>query len=334
MSDKALLDDIDYWNTDRFSAMGATPVIVIDVGDSQFPVVHVQAVIIGVDRTGTMPVIDAEAFDLLLTIAVGAPAPWVSVLPDRLDAELERLVESVRARPVAATTLCSVLRIGEHLSFDDGLKIESMAYSALLGGAEFAGWRATQPHQAVAEQSDPMVVVDRESDSVTLTINHPQAQNAMTAAMRDALYAALANVLDDPTAPQLILRGAGKCFSTGGAPGEFGTATDLAQAHVVRTLRSCAALLNRLGDRASVHLQGACIGSGLEIPAAAAHRFATPDTWFQLPELHMGLIPGAGGTVSVRRAIGRHRTAWMLLSGKRISAKLALIWGLIDEIVP
>ena len=94
------------------------------------------------------------------------------------------------------------------------------------------------------------MLVDRDADVVTLTLNHPRAMNAMTAAMRDALYSALANVLDDPTAPNIILQGAGKCFSTGGALGEFGTATDLAQAHVVRTVHSCAALLDRLVDNA------------------------------------------------------------------------------------
>jgi enoyl-CoA hydratase/carnithine racemase len=98
-------------------------------------------------------------------------------------------------------------------------------------------------------------------------------------------------------------------------------------------LRSCAALLDRLGARASAQLHGACVGSGLEVPAAAALRTATADAWFQLPELRMGLIPGAGGTASVERAIGRHRTAWMLLSAKRIDARQALAWGLVHEIV-
>jgi enoyl-CoA hydratase/carnithine racemase len=99
-------------------------------------------------------------------------------------------------------------------------------------------------------------------------------------------------------------------------------------------LHNCARLLHDLGERASVHLHGACIGAGLEIPAAAQRRIATPDAWFQLPELRMGLIPGAGGTVFVPRAIGRHRTAWLVLSGKRITAKQALLLGLIHAIAP
>ncbi len=59
---------------------------------------------------------------------------------------------------------------------------------------------------------------------------------------------------------------------------------------------------------------------------------AHPKTYFQMPELELGLIPGAGGTVSMTRRIGRQRMAWMVLSGKRVKAKTALEWGLVDEI--
>lgn len=326
-------DECDFLGTDRFSALGEVPVIVVDAAAWQQPAPDIQAVRIGVDRTGALQVFDATQFDLLLTSAAAAPAPWVTISPERLEAHVEQLAGAAREWPVAATILCRVLRLSEGLPFAAALDIESFAYSALLGGAEFARWRKQRRPQAVRETDETMVLVEREADIVTLTLNQPQAQNAMTAAMRDALHAALANVLDDPSAPQMVLRGAGKCYSTGGALGEFGTATDLAQAHVVRTLRSCAALIDRLGERASVRLHGACVGSGLEVPAAAVHRFATADAWFQLPELRMGLIPGAGGTASVARAIGRHRTAWMLLSGKRIDVRMALAWGLVHEIV-
>ena len=59
---------------------------------------------------------------------------------------------------------------------------------------------------------------------------------------------------------------------------------------------------------------------------------ARPDTIFQLPEITMGLIPGAGGTVSITRRIGRQRTAYMALSARRINAQTALAWGLVDAL--
>ena len=80
-------------------------------------------------------------------------------------------------------------------------------------------------------------------------------------------------------------------------------------------------------------MHGACIGSGIEFPAFAGRLVAVADAHFQLPELRFGLIPGAGGCVSLSRRIGRQRATWLLLSGKRITARRALEWGLIDAVV-
>jgi enoyl-CoA hydratase/carnithine racemase len=60
---------------------------------------------------------------------------------------------------------------------------------------------------------------------------------------------------------------------------------------------------------------------------------ATEDAWFALPEVGMGLIPGAGGTMSVPRRIGRQRTARLALTGERLDAVTARAWRLVDEIV-
>ncbi|MFN3798403.1 MAG: enoyl-CoA hydratase/isomerase family protein, partial [Sphingobium yanoikuyae] len=75
------------------------------------------------------------------------------------------------------------------------------------------------------------------------------------------------------------------------------------------------------------------VGSGLEMAAFAGQITASADAWFHLPELAMGIIPGAGGCVSLSRRIGRQRAALMILSGKRINARTALGWGLVDTIM-
>jgi Enoyl-CoA hydratase/isomerase len=70
-------------------------------------------------------------------------------------------------------------------------------------------------------------------------------------------------------------------------------------------------------------------------PGPVARRVtAAPETWFQLPEVLMGLVPGAGGTVSLPRRIPRHITVAMALSGDRIFSETALVWGLADELPP
>lgn len=322
----------DHLDADRLSAPGGQPLLLVDAAAWRRPAAPIQALVIGVDRAGAIPQTLSDDFDMLLTSAADAPRPWVSLGAGDFDAGVERLSAAVTANPLAATIAAQVLRLAEKLPIADALTVESFAYSALLGGGEFGRWRAAAQIGPGAPVPTEPVIIERAGNRITLTLNDPADHNAMTATMRDALYEALANALDDPTGPELILRGAGKCFSTGGALPEFGTARDMAEAHAVRTLHSCARALDALGPRATVRLHGACVGSGVEVAAAAHRRIATPDAWFQLPELAMGLIPGAGGTVTLARAIGRHRTLWMLLSGKRVGATRALDWGLIHAV--
>ena len=91
-------------------------------------------------------------------------------------------------------------------------------------------------------------------------------------------------------------------------------------------------LARRLGRRCRAEIHGRVLGSGLEMTAFCGWVRCRPDAVLGLPELALGLIPGAGGTVSVTRRIGRWRTAYLVLSGQPIDPATALGWGLIDEI--
>jgi enoyl-CoA hydratase/carnithine racemase len=102
----------------------------------------------------------------------------------------------------------------------------------------------------------------------------------------------------------------------------------------VRTTRSAARALAACAPRVVALVHGACFGAGLELAAFAGRVRARPSARFALPELAMGLVPGAGGTVSLPRRIGRHRTAWLALTGAEIDADTALDWGLADERAP
>ncbi len=106
------------------------------------------------------------------------------------------------------------------------------------------------------------------------------------------------------------------------------------EAHLIRTLRSPARLLYGLRDRATARLHGACVGAGIEVPAAAGRVVARPDAFFRLPEVAMGLIPGAGGVATIPRRIGRQRACWMAISGVDVDAATALAWGLVDAVEP
>lgn len=318
----------DLIGAEAHSPLDGSPLAVLAPGARVPP----GAVAVALDRAGELPPLDPALYDAMVTCRTDPPAPWVSVSPERLDAQLEAVRTTAAASPVATALLARVLRLGEGMAFDAALELESLAYSTLLGGAEFRRW--LEARTGAGDIPGGAVHYEREGDTVTLTLASPASRNAMTSTMRDALYEALVNVLEDPSLPRLILKADGRCFSSGGALAEFGSARDLAAAHVIRTRRSCARVLHLLGERAEVHLHGACIGSGIEVPAAVARRYAAPDLIVQLPELRMGLIPGAGGTVTLASAMGRQRLLWLTLGGFRLGAAQARNWGLIHADLP
>ena len=243
------------------------------------------------------------------------------------------LLRNIEHSPIAATILVQLLRATEAASIADALTAESLAYSTLQAGPEFRRWLdtcgAAAKHHA---QVGPAVLLDREGASLSMRLNRPSRRNAMSVEMRDALIEALRLVIADDEIHHVRLSGQGPCFSSGGDLDEFGTAPDPASAHILRSLCLPGCLLARCADRVTAHVHGACIGSGIEFPAFAHRIVAAPDAEFQLPELRYGLIPGAGGCVSLPRRIGRQRTAWLALSGERIDAPTALRWGLVDAI--
>jgi enoyl-CoA hydratase len=253
------------------------------------------------------------------------------VLPPDGD-ELDATVDAVAANPLAAVALALVLRGSELRSVAEGLQLESAVYGTLQGGPEFAAWRAGSPVHPPRPEAGPAVAVHRDGDRLELVLNRPAVRNALDSRMRDELVAGLAIAAGDPSVAEVRLRGAGPAFCAGGDLDEFGSRPDVATAHLVRMTRSPARAMAAVADRLVAHLHGACFGSGIELPAFAARVVARPDTVVGLPELSLGLIPGAGGTVSVTRRIGRHRTAWLALTGRTIDAATALEWGLVDEI--
>jgi enoyl-CoA hydratase len=270
----------------------------------------------------------------------GGPLPGAAAkLADRLDVRVEcrddlgPVLEGIDRAPVGALVLVQLLRRSEALPVCDGLVAESLAYSTLQSGPGFAAWLARRPEpKPRPSEPEPAVRVERDGGCLRITLARPALRNAFSAAMRDALAEALEVAVSDPTVEEVVLRGEGPCFCSGGDLDEFGTLPDPATAHAVRSTRNPARLLAACAERTRAEVQGACVGAGVELPAFAARVVARGDATFQLPELAMGLVPGAGGTVSVPRRIGRQRAAWLGLSGARIDAATALAWGLVDEI--
>ncbi|MDY0066784.1 MAG: enoyl-CoA hydratase/isomerase family protein [Steroidobacteraceae bacterium] len=250
-------------------------------------------------------------------------------------ATLGAVIENIRRSPLAATVLVQVLRVTEHIPIEQALVVESLGFAALQNGPELRRWLAerTPRNTPKANDAGPAVLVERRGEDLELRLNRPSRRNSMSVEMRDALYEALQLVIADPSIQRVQISGVGKCFSAGGDLDEFGTAPDAATAHAVRSVRLPATALLQCVERVEFRVHGACVGAGAEFPAFGRRVCATRDAFFQLPEIRLGLIPGAGGCVSIPRRIGRQRAAYMALSAERIDASRALSWGLIDAIV-
>lgn len=314
-------------------ALGGAGLVVTELGRDPPPLAPGGGVVhVGVHRDGPVPGGALEPFDILLSADPAAPGPWVGAPRGRLDDLIEALRGAVARRPVAAAVCAQVMRLTVELDLDAALAAESLAYSMLLASGEFRVWRAEHPPRARPDDGQPRVAiaVGRE---ISIRLTRPSARNAFDARMRDELTEALQFALDHPDALPVRLSGEGPAFSAGGDLDEFGRADDPGRAHLIRTLRSPARLAAALGPRLTVEAHGACIGAGIEIPAAAGRIAARPGAVFRLPEVSMGLIPGAGGTVTLPRRIGRRRAAYMAISGAEIDLATALAWRLADEVI-
>lgn len=306
-----------------WSESGSPCVAAVDLDGADVPVsdrallADPPVVVVGTTRSATaLPHGSAACCDLI----------------DEPDGTLTDLVaRTVECNPVASLALATLLRRSAGLSVAQGLLLESAVYGTLQAGEEFRAWRASLPRRAVQASESPVLAV-RHDDVLHLTLNRPQRCNAFDTAMRDALAEQLALAQIDTTIRSVRIDGAGPGFSSGGDLDEFGTAPDPSVAHLVRLERSVGAAIDRIRDRATVVLHGSCIGSGIELAAFAGRVEADPTVSISLPEVSMGLIPGAGGTVSLVRRIGRHRTCELALSGRSIDADTALEWGLVDAL--
>ena len=249
---------------------------------------------------------------------------------------IAELTDRCRRWPHAAAVCDDVLRaIDPKGPTFAGVITESVAYSTLQAGGEFARWLAERGPAQVPVIPNP-VVAQRNGDRMLIRFNRPQRHNAFSTDARAALLEALEVARLDPSVSEVVLAGNGPSFCSGGDLAEFGTFADPASAHLARTRHSPALVLDeitaRLGRACRAEIHGQVQGSGLEMAAYCGWVQCHPDSVLGLPELSLGLIPGAGGTVSITRRIGRWRTAYLVLSGRSIDTVTALQWGLVDAI--
>ncbi|MDH4425012.1 MAG: 3-hydroxyacyl-CoA dehydrogenase NAD-binding domain-containing protein [Acidovorax sp.] len=171
-----------------------------------------------------------------------------------------------------------------------------------------------------------VVTTALQGDVLVVTIDNPPV-NALGAAVRQGLLAAMQQAQADAAVAAVLLVGAGKAFIAGADIREFG------QPPVAPILPEVCRAIEGCDKPVVAVLHGAALGGGLEVALSAHYRLALPAATLGLPEVNLGLLPGSGGTQRAPRLMGVQAATAMMLSGQHLKAKAALDAGLVDQLV-
>ena len=170
-----------------------------------------------------------------------------------------------------------------------------------------------------------VVSLDRHDIIAIVTVNNPPV-NALSAAVRGGILETVRRAVADPEVKAIVLTCAGRTFIAGADITEFGKPPKPPGLHEVLVE------IENSPKPVVAAIHGTALGGGLEVALACHFRVATGDARLGLPEVKLGLLPGAGGTQRLPRAVGPELAVRMIVSGEPISASEALN-GLIEEIV-
>ena len=170
-----------------------------------------------------------------------------------------------------------------------------------------------------------MIETHLHTDILEIVLQNPPV-NALGSDLRGALFGVIAAAQTNPDVKAIVLRGAGKLFSGGADIKEFGKLqAEQGLPELVDTIEASAKPVV-----AAIH--GTALGGGLEIALGCHYRIATADARLGLPEVTLGILPGAGGTQRLPRLIGVEAALEMIVLGNPVSATRALETGLVDRL--
>ncbi|MEO8570670.1 MAG: enoyl-CoA hydratase-related protein [Chloroflexota bacterium] len=165
-----------------------------------------------------------------------------------------------------------------------------------------------------------------------VTIDRPGALNALSFDLLDELADALQSLDDDPTCRAIVITGAGRAFAAGADIGELErqTSTSLVAEGRFEVWNRLAGI----GLPLIAAVRGFALGGGCELAMTCDMIVAAEDAQFGQPEIKLGVMPGAGGTQRLTRAIGKARAMELILTGRTMTAQEADAHGLITRVVP
>ena len=179
------------------------------------------------------------------------------------------------------------------------------------------------------------LIFRKENNIAYITLNRPEALNAHNVQMRDDLFEILSAINSDDEVHVVLFNGAGeKAFCAGADLSEFLTAPPPVAAREVRFYRDLWGLFIRMPQPIIAAVHGYVLGSGIEIALCCDICIASEDARFGLPEMGLGMIPAAGGTQTVPRAVRVGTALDMILTNRWIDAHEAFKAGMVNQVVP
>jgi enoyl-CoA hydratase len=179
------------------------------------------------------------------------------------------------------------------------------------------------------------IIYEKNNSIAYITLNRPQVLNAYNIQMRDELFQVLGAIKTDPEVRVGIIKGAGdRAFCAGADLSEFLTAPPPVFARQARFARDIWGLFLSVPQPIIAAVHGYVLGSGVEIALFSDIRIAAEETQFSVPEMGLGIIPAAGASQTLPRAINISPAMDVLLSGRWIKAREALRLNLVNKVVP
>jgi enoyl-CoA hydratase len=177
------------------------------------------------------------------------------------------------------------------------------------------------------------LIYEKAHGIASITLNRPKVLNAFNVQMRDDLYEVLSAIQDDDEIHVAVLKGNGeKAFCAGADLSEFMSGTPPVAARQVRFQRDLWGRFLSMPQPFIAVLHGYVLGSGIEMALCCDIRIAADDAKFGLPEVGLGIIPGAGGTQTLPRAVGSSWALEMLLTDRWIEAEEAFRIKLVNAV--
>jgi 3-hydroxyacyl-CoA dehydrogenase len=172
---------------------------------------------------------------------------------------------------------------------------------------------------------NPVTDLSMDGDVAVITLNSPPV-NALSANVREGLFEGFKAATADPAAKAIVLICEGRTFIAGADITEFGGASRGPSLFDVQEM------MENAPKPVIAAIHGTALGGGLEVALVAHYRVAVPSARLGLPEVNLGLLPGAGGTQRLPRVAGPEKALEMMTSGRHAPASEALAMGLVDEL--